>query len=228
MPLYNEEKVLAKSVKTIINFLAETKFPYPYTLTLANNESTDNSWVICQELAREYANVRPLNVGAKGKGHAVRTAWAQSPASTLVFMDADLASDLTFLHPLVDEIHSGRSHIAIGNRLGKNSVVNSRHPFRKLSSHIYNALARFFLGTNFDDHQCGFKAVDKKVFDELNKYLVERGWFFDTELLAYAVKHGYKVSSFDIIWTEGIDSKVSLLNDSVQMFRNILRLRIRL
>jgi glycosyltransferase involved in cell wall biosynthesis len=228
VPLYNEEKVLAKSVKTILDFLSGTKFPYPYTLTLANNASTDRSWSICQELAAIYPAVRPLDIGAKGKGHAVRTAWAQSSGDILVFMDCDLASDLLFLRPLIEEVKSGRVHMSIGNRLGPRSRIISRHPIRKIGSHVYNLSARMILGTSFDDHQCGFKAIDKKVFADLNKHLVERGWFFDTEMLAYAVKHGYTVSSIDVVWTEGEDSKVSFFSDSVRMFGDILRLRKRL
>lgn len=228
MPLYNEEKTLAKSVETIIAFLSKSRFPYPYGITLANNASSDGSLDICRDLARKHKSVRVLDIGIKGKGHAVRTAWSQSEAEVLSFMDVDLASDLNFFRPLIEEVRERRSHIAIGNRLGRDSVIVSRHPFRKFASHVYNFCARTVLGTDFDDHQCGFKAIDKAAFERLSPHLTERGWFFDTELLAYAVKHGYKVTSIDLVWNEGEESKVNLFSDSLKMFGDIIRLKKRL
>lgn len=228
MPLYNEEKILAKSVDTIVSFLSKGVLPGKYRITLANNASTDRSWAICRELEAAYPPVRALDIGAKGKGHAVRTAWAKSDGDVLVFMDCDLASDLNFLPALVGAVASGEADIAIGNRLGKNSKITSRHPVREFVSRTYNLGTRLILGTPFDDHQCGFKAIHKDAFANLNPRLVERAWLFDTELLAHAVRNGYSVKSIDIVWTEGAESKVRLIQDSLKMFGDIIRLRTRL
>ena len=228
VPLYNEEKELAKSVETMIDFLSVTRFPYPYKITLANNESTDGSWRICQELARIYPLVRALDVGGKGKGLAIRTAWSKSDADVLAFMDVDLSSDLSFFKVLIEPVYSGVADIAIGNRLGKSSSIISRKAMRKAASHIYNFAARAILRTSFDDHQCGFKAMRKDKFDIISNSLTERGFFFDTELLAISLRKGFKVVPIDIVWRDSEDSKVALFSDSMKMFLDLLRLRGRL
>src|SRR4051812_41753578 len=109
IPLYNEEGVIADSVSKTLSFLDETKFPYSYRITLANNASTDGSRGVIEGLARGDSRVRVINLDRKGKGHAVHSAWGASDAEIVAFMDADLASDLRFLKDLVEPVVSGKS-----------------------------------------------------------------------------------------------------------------------
>jgi len=100
--------------------------------------------------------------------------------------------------------------------------------FRKAASYLYNFSARVILGTPFDDHQCGFKAMKRSAFATVAPLLEEKGFFFDTELLAISVRRGFKVKSIDIIWRDSDESKVSLFSDSIKMFADLVRLRRRL
>ncbi|MES2216178.1 MAG: glycosyltransferase [Patescibacteria group bacterium] len=228
IPLYNEETNLAHSVKTIVDYLKVSAFPYQYTITLANNASTDSSWKVCQDLVQTFSHVKALDVGAKGKGLAIRTAWSQSSANILAFMDVDLSSDLGAFRRLVDGVIISKNDLVIGCRLGKDSQIISNKILRKIASRFYNFVVRLFLRSPFPDHQCGFKAMDKKAFDRLAPHLSENGFFFDTELIASAVQAGLKIQSIDIVWHDSPHSKVSLFSDSLKMFLDVIRLRKRL
>jgi len=228
IPLYNEEKILRKSVDTVVSFLHIRNLPYEIKIILANNGSSDGSWGICQDLSKQHPAVESFEVGAKGKGLAIRKVWERSDADVLVFMDADLSSDLHFLSPLIHSVVAKENHVAIGNRLGIRSQVISKKRTRKMASWAYNAMVRWLLGTSFDDHQCGFKAIRKDSFVSIAPQLQEKGFFFDTELLTMAVRKGFIVDSIDIIWRDTDESKVSLFGDSLRMFWDIVRLRRRL
>lgn len=89
-------------------------------------------------------------------------------------------------------------------------------------------MARMFLGTAIDDHQCGFKAISREAFEVLAPELIENGFFFDTELIAFARKHGFSIHQEDIIWIDSPTSKVSLFSDSLKMFLSIMKLSWRL
>ena len=228
IPLYNEEKRIEASVRKLIRFLRESAFPYRYELTLANNASTDGSRRIIESLAKEFAQIKVINLEKKGKGLAVRTAWSKSGADILVFMDADMSSDLEFLRPLVDGVISGKCDLAIGNRLGPSSRVYSRRVARKIVSRAYNIAARIFAGTRVADHQCGFKAMRRESFLKILPFAEEDGYLFDTEWIALSSRQGLKVCPVDIIWYDDLDSKVMLIDDSLKVFKSLLKLRRRL
>ncbi|MEK7116786.1 MAG: glycosyltransferase [Patescibacteria group bacterium] len=228
IPLYNEEKILEKSVKTLADFLRQSNFPYDYSITLADNASTDNSQDICRELSHRYNQVRCLKIGQKGKGLAIRTAWSKSDVDILAFMDIDLASDLNFLKPLIESIAIGKNDMAIGNRRGQKSQVFSDKITRRFASKVFNFMVQIIFKSPFIDHQCGFKAISKEKFNLIMPFLSENGFFIDTELIIVSLVHGLKIQPIDIIWRDNRNSKVSLFGDSIRMFVDIFRLRYKL
>ncbi len=223
IPTYNEEKIIAQSLGTLIAFLEKTRFPYRYRITVVDNASTDETSAVVTEFASHHPEVVLLKLVEKGKGHAVRTGWNRVESDILTFMDADLSSDLASFRPLVEAVASGSSDLSIGNRLGKGSKIVTDKKFRKYASRIYNAMVRLFLRTAVDDHQCGFKAISRKAYETVAPELKEDGFFFDTELIALARKHGLTIHQEDILWIDSPTSKVSLFSDSLRMFASILQ-----
>lgn len=228
IPIYNEEKVIKNTTETILDFINSNHLPYRLTLTLADNGSTDNTLEICQDLSERFSEVKLLNIKEKGKGIAIRNAWQKSDADLLVFMDADLSSDLKHLPALIEAVALEKYDLSIGNRLGKTSKVISRRFMRKIASRVYNLLMRFLFKTGVDDHQCGFKAISKNGFDLISSELQENAWFFDTELIVIALKNNLKIKQVDIVWTDNINSKVTLGKTSLDMLKAALAFKKRL
>ena len=228
IPLHNEEKIIAKTVKTLIHFLIQDAFPYEYFVTLVNNASTDGSLTVCETLARKFPQVKVINLVGKGKGRAIRAAWTAVEGEVLAFMDADLSSDLNFFKSLIDAIVLENFDLAIGNRLGENSKIINRRFLRSMASRFYNIFIRLMFKTGIPDHQCGFKAMSKKAFMSVAPFLTDNGWFIDTELIVMARQQGLKIKPVDIIWIDNTDSKVSLGRTSYDMFRAAWKLKKRL
>ena len=157
VPVRNEERDLAPSVRRLVAYLRES-FPFRAQITIADNGSTDATWVIADRLARELPEVRAVHMELPGRGRALRAIWSQSEAEVLAYMDVDLSTDLNALLPLVAPLLSGHSDLAIGTRLARGSRV-IRGPKRELISRGYNLLLRTLMGARFSDAQCGFKAI---------------------------------------------------------------------
>lgn len=227
VPMYNEGKAITGSVVTLVEFLKNSIFSYPYIITLVNNASTDDTLIVSNELAKRFTNVQVLDLPQKGKARAIRAAWSMGVGDVVVFMDVDLASDLNYLRALVDAIVISDYDMAIGNRLGKKSKVISRKFLRKFASYVYNILVRLMFGTKIQDHQCGFKAMKRKSYMLVEPMLVDTAWFFDTEVIVWARKKGLTIAEIDIVWTDGKDSKVSLFKTSWDLFTAMLALKRR-
>src|SRR5271163_2998114 len=188
VPVRNEERDLAPSVRRLVGYLREG-FPFTARVTIADNGSTDGTWAIADRLARDFAEVRAVRMEQPGRGRALRAVWSQSDAEVLAYMDVDLSTDLNALLPLVAPLVSGHSDMAIGTRLARGSRV-VRGAKREVISRCYNFLLRTTLATAFSDAQCGFKAIRADRARALLPLVQDTGWFFDTELLFLAERAG--------------------------------------
>ncbi|RIK15877.1 MAG: hypothetical protein DCC50_06770 [Acidobacteria bacterium] len=220
LPVYNEQRQLADSVRRVLTEL--DLLPWPARLVIADNASTDGTPFIARRLAVEDGRVSVLRLGAKGRGRALRTAWSRSEADVLVYMDIDLSTDLSALLPLVAPLVSGHSDVAIGTRLARTSRV-VRSPAREVTSRCYNLLLHGVLQVGFSDAQCGFKAVRREVAQELLPWVEDEGWFFDTELLVLAERAGLRIHEVPVDWVEDPESSVRVASTAVDDVLGVVR-----
>ncbi|HXY94905.1 MAG TPA: glycosyltransferase, partial [Acidimicrobiia bacterium] len=191
VPVHNEERVLEQSITRLHAYLADG-FPFTWRITIVDNASTDGTWLCAARLARDLADVGAEHLDRKGRGLALRTAWAASDAAVVAYTDVDLSTDLAALLPLVAPLVSGHSDVAIGSRLTPDSSV-ARYPKRELVSRAYNLILRTVFATRVRDAQCGFKAARADVARRLLPSVQDEGWFFDTELLLLAEHNGLRI-----------------------------------
>jgi putative flippase GtrA len=164
-----------------------------------------------------------LHLELKGRGRALRAAWARSDADVLCYMDVDLSTDLAGLLPLVAPLVSGHSDLAIGSRLARGARVR-RGPKRELVSRCYNLILHTALRSRFSDAQCGFKAIRADVARALVPAVVDDGWFFDTELLVLAERRGLRIHEVPVDWVDDPDSRVAIVRTALDDLRGVWRL----
>ena len=222
IPVYNEERDLAASVRRLHAYLNE-EFPFSARVTIADNASTDRTWEIACGLAAELPGVRALRLAEKGRGRALRAVWQHSDAQVLAYMDVDLSTDLAALSPLVAPLLSGHSDVAIGSRLARTSRV-MRGPKREVISRGYNLLLHATLATRFSDAQCGFKAIRADRATLLLPHVEDTGWFFDTELLVLAERSGMRIHEVPVDWVDDPDSRVDIVSTAVADLKGIARM----
>lgn len=222
LPVHNEERDLERSVRRLHEML-HADFPFPAQITIADNASTDGTRVIANRLALELPGLRVLSLNDKGRGRALAAAWMTSDAAVVGYMDVDLSTDLSALLPLVAPIISGHSEISIGSRLAEGARV-TRGPKRELLSRCYNLLLRIALRVRFRDAQCGFKAVRADVARQLIPAVVNRNWFFDTELLVRAEQARFRIHELAVDWTDDPDSRVDIVATAIEDLQGVWRL----
>ena len=222
VPVHDEEADLEASIRRLHSYLATT-FPIPWTVTIADNASTDRTWGIACRLAADLDGVNALHLDQKGRGRALREAWTRSTARVVAYMDVDLSTDLDALLPLVAPLVTGHSDVAIGTRLAASSRV-VRGPKREAISRAYNLLLKTTLRSGFSDAQCGFKAVRTDVARALLPSVEDQGWFFDTELLVVAERAGLRIHEIPVDWVDDSDSRVDVVGTALADLRGIWRM----
>ena len=222
VPVRNEERDLAPSVRRLVAFL-RASFPFTARVSIADNGSTDGTWDIACQLAREFPEVRAVHMHLPGRGRALRAIWSESEADVLAYMDVDLSTDLNALLPLVAPLLSGHSDVAIGTRLARGARV-VRGPKREVISRSYNFLLRSLMGARFSDAQCGFKAIRREQARVLLPLTQDTGWFFDTELLVLAERAGLRIHEIPVDWVDDLDSRVDIVSTAMADLRGMARL----
>jgi len=209
VPVHDEQGDLERCLRRLHAHLT-TELPYPFRITVAENASTDDTVAVARRVAAELPGIELLVLPEAGRGRALRTAWLQSAAPVLVYMDVDLSTDLAALLPLVAPLISGHSDLAIGTRLAPSSRV-VRGARREIISRGYNLLLRGTLATRLSDAQCGFKAIRADVAARLLPLVEDTGWFFDTELLLLAERSGLRIHEVPVDWIDDPDSRVDVV-----------------
>ncbi|MCU1597254.1 MAG: glycosyl transferase [Glaciihabitans sp.] len=222
VPVFDEQDSLAPSIRALHAYLT-AELDLPWSITIADNASTDATLDVATLLTYELENVEILHLEEKGRGRALKSAWLASTAKVVAYVDVDLSTDLRALPPLIAPLLSGHSDLAIGTRLAPSSRVD-RGSKREFISQCYNFLLRQTMGVRFTDAQCGFKAMRADAAAQLLPLVEDDGWFFDTELLVLAERSGLRIHEVPVDWVDDTDSRVKIVSTVRRDLRGIVRL----
>ncbi len=223
IPVYNEERVLARSVTAVLDWCKQHP-EHEWRIVVANNASTDETLSIAHSLAKLHPGaVVAHDVPVKGRGIALRTAWLTSRAEICAYLDVDLATDLAHIPELIDPIAAGQVDVAFGTRLHPRSQTE-RGLQREVLSRGYVLILNAVLRLRVSDAQCGFKAISREALRAIVPLVRDSAWFFDTELLTIAQRNGYRLREVPVRWTDDPDSRVAIVSTALEDLKGVWRL----
>lgn len=221
VPAYNEQLQLEATVDRIVTLLDGVT---DYEIVIVEDGCTDSTPLIADWLTQKYSHVQHIHSRVRlGKGLGVMEGMRVARGEVIVLMDADLSTDPDRLLECIARVRLGEADILIGSRYHDESDTR-RTPLRKLLSVTYNVAARVLLGSRLKDHQCGFKIFDERAVRSILPFVRSHRFFWDTEVLAIAQWHGYRIQEVPVVWKEGKETKVRLFRTPIEMFGNMVRL----
>jgi glycosyltransferase involved in cell wall biosynthesis len=231
VPTWNEAVVIERNLRLLVEAVRIHLPAHTVTIEVADNASTDDTRAVVQCVKTGLSNVQLLECDEQGKGLAIKTSWSHDldTVDVLAFTDADLAADLEALPRLIEPIVRGEADVVCGSRFLGGRIERSW--MREIASRLYRLLQRSILSLPVRDAQCGFKAISNRAARELLPLCRERGWMFDSELLACAARRGYRVREIPVDWIEHRDparrSALHLFRHGWGFLAGLIRIRSR-
>ena len=164
IPVFNEEESLNRLYEQICA-ICETN-DYAFEIVFVDDGSTDDSWMLMQGLADKDSRVIALKFRRNfGKAAGIRAGVAAAKRDIIITMDADLQDDPAEVPKLLADIQADKFDVVSGWKKKRHDPIGKTIP-----SKFFNLMVGWLTGLKLHDHNCGFKAYKRQIFDEINLY----------------------------------------------------------
>ncbi len=220
IPAYNEGKSINIAIDVIRKY--ESKHGSFKEIIVVNDGSSDDTL----QKAQKHEGIQVIDKKQnEGKGKAVVDGMQASTGAWALFLDADLSIPIEELPKFIE--HTDDFDLIIASRnLPKSKRETKQAFYRTAMGKGFAWLVQSLFNTRIRDTQCGFKMLRREVIEEVFPKMSIWGWCFDVEMLMLAEMKGFKIKEVPItIIDRTRASKVRPIKTSIEMFKDLLRIR---
>ena len=155
--------------------------------------STDNTWEEIQRIAAKYSDrkIKIIKQQSKGKGGAVREAFAEATGDILFILDADLTVPPEDLVKFYHVICTGTADFVNGVRLVYPMENEAMRFLNMMANKFFSLAFSWLLGQPIKDTLCGTKVLFRSEYEQIARnrsYFGDFDPFGDFDLLFGAAK----------------------------------------
>lgn len=162
VPLFNEEESLTELTAAID---AAVSSKYSYEVIFVDDGSSDTSFQVVKNLAKEKEQVRGISLGHNyGKSVALQSGFEKVNGKYVVTMDADLQDDPNEVPEMIQMLKDGLDMVS-GWKKERFDPISKTIP-----SKFFNYVTRKAAGIQLHDFNCGLKAYKREVIDNIYLY----------------------------------------------------------
>ena len=226
IPMYNEEKVIEKTLDTLSSYMENT-FLDNYEIILINDGSKDR----CADIVKKYKNdkIKLIDYSEnRGKGYAVRQGVLASSGDVVMFTDCDLAYGCDVIKTFYDEMQEKKADVAVGSRNLDKKGYEGYSFLRKLVSKAYIKVLCVIGGLKLSDSQCGCKAFSGEMGRKIFSHCEIDRFAFDFEAILIATRAKAKIIEIPVRIIQNSESSMNIVKDSIKMVRDIIKMKKRI
>ncbi|MFI8962797.1 glycosyltransferase [Streptomyces sp. NPDC053493] len=227
IPAFNERARLPATVAATLRFLARR--PWSSAVVVVDNNSVDGTADCLGRFASSAmgraVGFHVIGCGEQGKGAAVRRGIETSSARFVGYADADNATPIETLDPVMELLRAGHGAVIASRHAPGARLAVEQSPLRRSGGALFRTLAHLTL-PGVADTQCGFKFFPGPLAREIVRDCHIDGFAFDVELLARVVKAGGDVVEVPVEWTDQEGSTFSARRDGLRSMADLLRISL--
>jgi len=216
-PCYNEQDNITRVVEQALTVLE--KLNADFEVIIVNDGSADSTGQIADEIAGQKDRVKVVHHGTNlGYGAALQSGFKAAAKELVFYTDGDGQFDINEMPPLLRLME--QYDIVSCYRLNRQDNL-----VRKINGWCWTKLVCLLFGMKIRDIDCAFKLYKREIFDNIK--VVSTGALIDAEILARAVRKGYRITQQGIHHyprTAGAQTGANL-RVILRAFKELLRLR---
>lgn len=222
IPAFNEVGRLLDTLVQTVAFLQRQ--PWRARVIVVDNGSVDNTGAVGAMVRPGGVRLDVVGCSRAGKGAAVRRGLAETTARFVGFFDADLATPIPTLGPVIELLQAGAGAVIASRHIPGARFVRKQSLRRRMGGAAFRLLARPLVA-GVADTQCGFKFFDRAVVQEALAQCRVSNFAFDVELLHHIQRAGASVVEVPVAWTDGVRSTFHPIRDGIPAFAALLQLQ---
>lgn len=198
IPAYNEEKNIPEVVSRLAQALRAEQIPFE--LIVVNDNSTDNTVSVVEDLCPDYPEINLVhNRAPGGLGRAIRCGLQHFQGEAVAIVMADLSDSPDDVVSCYRKLEEGYDAV-FGSRFIRGSKVSQYPPVKLVIQRIVNNMIRLMFMTPHNDMTNAFKAYRRHVIEAITP-LHAAHFNITIELSLSALIRRYKIGQIPISWS---------------------------
>jgi dolichol-phosphate mannosyltransferase len=217
LPALNEEETIGKVIDEVpVADIAA--MGYSVEIVVVDNASTDGTADIAAA-----KGARVISEPKRGKGRAIRTAFAQVDADFVFMIDADYTYPSVHIPQMLKLLESG-CDVVLGSRLKGHRDPGSIKRFNVIGNYLLSFMASVLYMKRVSDLCTGFWGFRREVIDNL--IIDAAGFELEANMLSQVARRGYRIGEVPIGYRRRpTASKLGSVKAGFYIGRTLLRKR---
>jgi len=224
IPTYNEERTIARVLDAVrgINLEETLGVAMDREIIVVDDGSEDNTRQILAAYHCPEVKIL-LHDRNRGKGAALRTAFASVTGDMVIIQDADFEYDPREFPQLLEPIVHGRADVVYGSRLSGGRPQRVYMFWHLVGNRLLTLLTNVLFNSTLTDMETGYKVFRREVVDSFR--LRENDFRIEPEMTAQVLRNSrlrvyelpiaYYGRTYEegkkITWRDGVKALITLL-----------------
>ncbi|WP_298237613.1 glycosyltransferase family 2 protein [uncultured Algibacter sp.] len=188
LPAYNAAKTLKKTYQ-------EIPFDIVDEIILVDDYSTDNTFIVAQELNIKHIIKHEINSGYGANQKSCYNKSLELNGDIIVMLHPDYQYTPKLIHSMCYLIANDLYHVVLGSRiLGMGALKGGMPYYKYFANRCLTLFQNILMKQKLSEYHSGYRAFSSEVLNTINFNINSDDFVFDNQMLAQICYNNYEIA----------------------------------